>query len=71
MGTRPAQTYNAFLREGCSILMRFHMPFVWLPAKQTKAVTMGAPLNKYGFAMFFWLTKFRSLKGFSALQKAL
>ena len=68
-----------FLREECSnsaslmtTLLAFsrkrHKPLVQLPAAQTKVVTMGAPLNKYGLEMFssliFW--KFRS--GLSALQ---
>ena len=73
MGTRPGQYNNAFLREGCSISanlmsarrafsMRFHTPFVRLPAERARMVTVRALLNKYGFEMslfFFYLFEFK------------
>ena len=37
------------------------------PAKQTKVVTMGAPLNKYGLEMFLSLIFLKFRSGLSAL----
>ena len=36
-------------------LRKYHSPFVRLSAEQTKVVTMGAPLNKYGLVTFLCL----------------
>ena len=59
-----------YYRKGCSSSANLmsarlalsgsrHTPIVWLPAKQTKVVTMGAPLNKYGFETLLFCTSGR------------
>ena len=42
-------------------------PFAWLPAEQTKVVSMGAPLNKYGFEMSLLFICMKMRSGLSAL----
>ena len=44
------------------------MPFVRLPAKQIKAVTMGAPMNKYGLQILLPSISLKSANGLSALR---
>ena len=47
---------------------KHYKPLVQLPAKWTKVVTMGAPLNKYGLKMFLSLIFLKFRSGLSALQ---
>ena len=66
-GPCPNKHTSFFFSTGCSnstslmsirlaSSMKHHSPFVQLPAKWTKVVTMGAPLNRYGFEIFLWLS---------------
>ena len=44
--------------------MKCHSPFVRLAAMGTKVVTMGAPLNRYGFETFWLSIIFKDMSGF-------
>ena len=70
--------WKHFFKKGCSnsanlmsarlaFSRKFHTAFVSLPTERTKVVTMGAPLNRQGFATFFPM-KSRFMSGFSALR---